>query len=297
MNTAGRGMGQRVGNPAAVADDIQTVKFCLQPLIDLHLHVVELHFHTVQEGIVVGRAGGNLIQRVDHFNDSVQDPLRQHQTQIAGGGVEGGRDEGILHPLDRGALSADQIAEALHDHTASQHIAQSGNGFTVAVGILEGLGKMLRHQQGKIRIVRLLRGVFIAVTVDGNDAVGVFIDHRALGIHAEGSHLVPIFLGLIDDFALIQLVRQMGEHHRGQLHPDTDVHPVGLGRDIQFLADPFHPLAAAASHGNDAFIAGHRAVLDPNLIAAIDDPDGFHGSVKEEADLVLQFLIQISQNQ
>ena len=95
MHAAGGGMGQGVGDAAAVADDVQPGQGRFQVLADGNLHVVELDFHTVQKGIIVGGAGGNLIQRVDHFDDAVQNALGQHQAQIAGGGVQGGGDEEI----------------------------------------------------------------------------------------------------------------------------------------------------------------------------------------------------------
>ena len=66
-----------MGDAAAVTDDVQTGITGLQLLVDLHFHVVELDFHTVQQRIIVGGAGGHLIQGVDHLNDAVQDALGQ----------------------------------------------------------------------------------------------------------------------------------------------------------------------------------------------------------------------------
>ena len=57
-------------------------------------------------------------------------------------------------------------------------------------------------------IRRLPCRVFVAVTVDGDNAVGVLVDHRALWVHAEGAHPVAVLLGTVDDLALVQLVRQ-----------------------------------------------------------------------------------------
>ena len=95
MDAAGRCMGKGMGNAAAVTDDKQTRIPGLQPVIYGNLHIVELHFHTVEKGIIIGGAGGNLVQGIDHLGDAVQNTLGQHQAQITGGRVQGGGDEGI----------------------------------------------------------------------------------------------------------------------------------------------------------------------------------------------------------
>ena len=132
-----------MGDAAAVTDDIKTGVAGFQTLVDLDLHIVELNFYTIKEGIVIGGTGGDFVQRIDHFDDAVEDSLGQYQTQITGGRLQGGRDKGFLDPLGGGALTADQVTEALYDDTAAQHIAESCNGLTISVRVLEGLGEML----------------------------------------------------------------------------------------------------------------------------------------------------------
>ena len=56
----------------AVNDDVQTGTAGFRLLSDLHFHVVELDFHTVEHGITIGCAGYGLILGVDHLNDAVQ---------------------------------------------------------------------------------------------------------------------------------------------------------------------------------------------------------------------------------
>ena len=69
-----------MGDAAAVADDVQPRIPGLQMFIHSHFHIVELDLHAVEQGVVVGGAGGDLIQRVEHLDDAVQNPLGQHQT-------------------------------------------------------------------------------------------------------------------------------------------------------------------------------------------------------------------------
>ena len=127
-----------MGDAAAVTDDVQAGVAGLQLLVDLYFHVVEFDLHAVQQGVVICSTGGYLVQCVDHLNDAVQNPLGQHQAQIAGGGTQGRRNKGILHPVGCGPAAPDQITKTLYDHTAAQHIAQAGDGLAVTVAVLEG---------------------------------------------------------------------------------------------------------------------------------------------------------------
>ena len=47
MDTACGGVGQRVGNAASVADDVETFVAGFQFFVYVYFHVIELHFHTI----------------------------------------------------------------------------------------------------------------------------------------------------------------------------------------------------------------------------------------------------------
>ena len=85
---------------------------------------------------------------------------------------------------------------------------------------------MFCHQQRKIRILRLFLRILIAMTVYSNDAIGILRYNRSLGIHTEGSHSVPIFLGPVYDLTLIQLIRDMGKNFRRKFHPDSNIYAI-----------------------------------------------------------------------
>ena len=281
---------------AAIADDEQPLVARFQMLVQLDLHVVELDLHAVQQRVVIRRAGGDLVERVDHLNDAVQNTLGHDQAQIARRRRERGRDERLIQPLLRAALPADEVAEALHDHAAAEHIGKPRDGLAIAVAVLERLGKVLGHQQRKVRVLRLAGGVLIAVPVHGDDAVRVLIHDRALGVHAERAHEVLIFFGFVDDLALIQLVGDVLEHLRRQLHAHADVHAVGERGDLQLIADGLHPLAAAAPDGDDALRAGKRPLGREHLVAAVDFRNALDRRMEVEVHTVLQLAVQIPQH-
>ena len=88
----------------------------------------------------------------------------------------------------------------------------------------------------------------------------------------------------------------MGEHHRRQLHPDPQVHPVAVGGDIQLFADPLHPLAAAAAHGDDEPVAAVVAPTGVHGVAVRLHGHLRHRRVEEEVHRILQVGEQVLQH-
>ena len=64
-------MGQGMSHTAAVTDDVQALVTAFQMFVQFHFHIIELDFHTVEQGIVIGGTGCDLVQCVDHFDDTV----------------------------------------------------------------------------------------------------------------------------------------------------------------------------------------------------------------------------------
>ena len=88
--------------------------------------------------------------------------LGRGKGQVAGhGGGEGGPGEGLAHPVVVGPHALHQIAEALNQHATGQHVGQGRDVLAVAVGLVEGLGKAVGHQQGEIGVLALQGGVGI----------------------------------------------------------------------------------------------------------------------------------------
>ena len=88
----------------------------------------------------------------------------------------------------------------------------------------------------------------------------------------------------------------MGENFRGKLHPDADIHTVGLGGNVHVTADGLHPFAAAAPHGNHALAARKAPGFAGDLIPAIQSGYGFHRRVEVKRDLFFQVGVEIFQH-
>ena len=290
-------MGQGVGNAASVTDDIESFVRAFQILIDIHFHIIEFHFDTVQQGIVICRTRCDLIQGVDHLDDTVQDTFWQNQTQISGSSGQGRANQTFFDTVDGTASATHQIAETLYDHTATQHIGETGDTLAVSVTVFEWLGEVFGYQQGEVRVFCVFCRIFIAVTVCGYDAVRILIYHDTVGIHTEGTDIILELLGAVYDLALIQLIGEMGEDNGREFDTDAQIDTVGFCRNLQILTDSFHPFAAASTDRDDTLFTGG------SLIFAI--MQGVHGIVifdrsyrsqEEEIHLLFQFIVQIFQN-
>ena len=296
INTARRCVRERVRDAAAIADDIKPLVRRFKVLVERDLHVVELDLHAVEQRVVVCGTRRDLVERVDHLDDAVQNALGQHKAQITGGRRERRRDEAFFDALDRAAAAADEIAEALDDDAAAEHVGQARDGLAVAVGILERLGEVLGDEKREVRVLGLEGLILIAVAVDRDDAVRVLVDDDAVGVHAERADVVLELFRAIDDLALVELVSQVGEDNGGDLDAHTDIDAVRLRGDLELLAHALHPLAADAADGDDALVAGVVRLADGDTVAFALAGDGGDGRIEVEVDLVLEQVIEVREH-
>ena len=153
----------------------------------------------------------------------------------------------------------------------AQHIGQLAHLLGVGDGLVEGLGKVVGHQNGKVGVRALL--FLEAVAVDHRKVVVVvFLRHKAAGILAEGAHLVLPRLRVADELGLIQHLVHLFHHLIAALHTHADVHCAGLVGDVVLCAELFQPVCAAASGADDHLVRVHRqqavAVLQQHALAA-----------------------------
>ena len=92
---------------------------------------------------------------------------------------------------------------------------------------------MFGNKQGKVRVLGFKRFVLITVAVHGDDAVRVFHDNGTAGIHAEGTDEILILLGVVDDFAFINLIGNVSENICQKFNAHTDVDAVGKRGNIE----------------------------------------------------------------
>ena len=136
--------------PPAVADDEEALATGLQVFVYFDLHVVEFDFYAIQQRVIVCRARCDFVQCIDHLDDVIHLPLRDDQAQIARCRVERRSDETVRNAPLRAALTADQIAKALYDDTAAQHVGETGDAFTVFMLSLNGSVKWLDTSRAKL---------------------------------------------------------------------------------------------------------------------------------------------------
>ncbi len=151
---------------------------------------------------------------------------------------------------------------------------------------------MFGNEQGEIRVVRLFFGVFEAVSVDGNNTVGVLVYDYSVRIHTERAHFVLVFFGGIYYLAFVKFVGDMFENFGGKFHPHADINPVGMGGYAQFTADRLHPLASASACRNNAVTAVINFIRR-NLETAVRFFDIVDVCIKVKIYFTLQLVVHI----
>ena len=116
--------------------------------------------------------------------------MRLGRTRDRSPGVAARVGEPLLDPLHRAPAAPDQVPEPLDHDAPRQHVAEAGDALAVEVAVVEGLGEVLTDQEREVGVFGVHVLPFVAVAVDGDDAVGVLRDHDAVGVHAEGAHVV-----------------------------------------------------------------------------------------------------------
>ena len=108
-------------------------------LINVHFHIVEFYFHAVEQRVIICRTRSDLIKRIDHLDNSVQNSLWQHQTQVTRCRCECRAYHALCDSLRITSSAADQIAEPLYNDTAAKHVRKARDALTVSVAVLKRL--------------------------------------------------------------------------------------------------------------------------------------------------------------
>ena len=156
---------------------------------------------------------------------------------------------------------------------------------------------MVGDQQGEVGVLAAELGVGVAVAIDGVDALHILRHHVAVGIHAEGAHLVPVLLGPVDELGLVDHVGDVLEDQGGQLHPHTDVDLVVGHGQAQLTALLGKPLCPGPAGGGDEELG--QILVPVRCLQAVPPlclADGGDGGVELEGDVPAQVFVEIGEN-
>ena len=135
--------------------------------------------------------------------------MGEYQGQVSRHGIlQSGNQVVAAETLLCGPASSLEITEGLnHDSSSAEHVGQLGNVLAVFNGLIEGLGKVLAHQKGKIGIICLILLGFVRMTVYHCKAVlVVFCGHLPGRIGTEGADLVVEGGGIVYQLGFIQVL-------------------------------------------------------------------------------------------
>ena len=127
------------------------------------------------------------------------------------------------------------------------------------MGSLEGLGKVLADQHGKVGVFGPLVG--IGVAVDRHHVAGPLGDDLAIGADAKGAHPVVKGRRKVDELGLVEQVGQRRQDVGRQLDPHANVHGVDAQVELQIAGQLRQPVGALAARGDDDVGRGQHLAL------------------------------------
>ena len=131
------------------------------------------------------------------------------------------------------------------------------------------------------------------MTVYRDDTVRIFVDHRAAGVHAEGTHKILELFGTVDYLALVQLVGKVCKYLIRKLNTDADINAVGHSGYFEVVRDLFHPLTAASAAGYHTHATCITAVIGGHGVAVAVLLHRCSLGVELKIHLLLKLVIKI----
>ena len=225
---------------------------------------VELQLRRVQQRLIGGEAGHDLVHGLDEVNDVEHGAVRHGRRDVARDSIrQRGADVRLHELLLPGALTVENVAEALHHDVArAEHVRQLANLLRVGDRLVERHGEIVRAEDGHIRVGRLELLIRVAVD-DGEVIVVVFLRHEAAWVLAERAHLVLERGRVADELGLIQHAVDGFHDLVAHLDAHADVDRAGLVLHTVLEADLLQPVGAAAAGGDDGVPGLDGVVLVP----------------------------------
>ena len=153
------------------------------------------------------------------------------------------------------ANSLDEVAEALDQNAAGEHVAQRGDVLAVTVGLVKGLCESVGYQKRKVRVCAAQSGIGIGVAVNGVYALDVFCNDVAVGVHAEGAYLVAVLLCAVDELGFVNNVGDVLKDRGRKLDANADVDLIVYELHPKLAALLGEPLRAASAGRYDEVAA------------------------------------------
>ena len=147
---------QTAGDAAAVADQVHSLGNFKVAVVHGADGIVFI-LTAIQQGVVVRRAGRDLIERINGLDDVGERTVGHHHRQIARKCLQGRNDGVRRQAVIVRASAAHQVAEALHHHIALRgKVGVLGDILGIFRRLVEVARKVDGRKNGKVAVLRLL---------------------------------------------------------------------------------------------------------------------------------------------
>ena len=124
VKTHGTGLGKTARYAAAVADGVDAVADFEVFADEFRAHGIIFGFNAVEERIVIGGAGCDVVDGIHGFDDVIKLAFGNAKRQITRHGLQGRTHGGLTDAVVVGTFALEQIAETLNENTAAaDHVA------------------------------------------------------------------------------------------------------------------------------------------------------------------------------
>lgn len=122
VDTAGTCLREAAGNAGTIADGKDVLERGFEFFGENNAGTVEFDFNTVEQGVIIGHTRGDVVECLDHFDDVVEMPFGQYERQITRRSLQRRFREALRHAVGIGAASFHEVAKALDDDAAAEHV-------------------------------------------------------------------------------------------------------------------------------------------------------------------------------
>jgi len=125
---------------------------------------------------------------------------------------------------------------------------------------------MVADKKREIGVFGITFWIFIAMTIYGNNAIGVLTYDYTTWIHTKRTYFILIFFTSVNDLTFIKLICQIREDTIRKLYTNTDIHAITFRANMQRITNSFHPLTAATTSRDNAIGSGKAMFTAPYTI-------------------------------
>ena len=231
----------------------------IEVLVHLNLVAVKFEFGRIKQSFGTCKSGYYHIHLLNEVEYTRHRSVRHCRGYISCNCVrKSGFYVGLLKFLLPRALAVEYIAVTLyHNVSGTEHIGQLAYLLCVFDRLIERLAEVVRYQNRKVGIGRLL--ILVRMSVDYCEIVVVILlCYKSAGILTESTHFVFERVGIAYELGLVKHLVDLFHNFVSYLDSHSDIYGAGLMVDIMISTSSLQPVRASSARSHDYLVRIYR---------------------------------------